>query len=196
MTQSAFDIELDDLTIARARRGDMAACEKLFRLFNKPAYSIAFRICQCPQLAQDVTQEAFISAFRRIGQFRGDAPFWGWLRRVVINHAITALRRKPKSELVELELFDWAPAAGASLRILVVFTLPLPVLVFFAMGLNRSGAVRGRCTSRGLPLLRGGVQTDHFAPRDVKRQPRPRKTGRAQLLLCRRRMSRCGLLEF
>jgi len=103
MTGPGFDIELDDLVLARARRGNVAACETLFRLFNQPAYSIAFRICQCPQLAQDVTQEAFISAFRRIRQFRGDAPFWGWLRRVVVNHAISALRKLPQHKLLELE---------------------------------------------------------------------------------------------
>ena len=103
MTVSAFDIELDDLTLARARRGDVAACETVFRLFQQPAYTLAFRVCQCPQLAQDITQDAFINAFRRIRQFRGDAPFWGWLRRVVVNHAISALRKRPKLDALELE---------------------------------------------------------------------------------------------
>jgi RNA polymerase sigma-70 factor (ECF subfamily) len=71
-------------------------------LFHQPAYALAFRVCQCPQLAQDVTQEAFINAFRRIRQFRGDAPFWGWLRRVVVNQAISALRKLPRLDAVEL----------------------------------------------------------------------------------------------
>lgn len=95
MTKTAFDIEIDDLTLARARKGDVAACGVLYQLFRHPAYNIALRVCGCTQLAQDVTQDAFISAFRRIRQYRGDAPFWGWLRRVVVNHAISALRRLP-----------------------------------------------------------------------------------------------------
>jgi len=103
MSRSVFEIELDDLTLARARNGDLAACEAIFRLYNQPAFGIALRVCQCPQLAQDVTQEAFISAFSRIRQFRGDAPFWGWLRRVVVNHAISALRKRPNHQTVELE---------------------------------------------------------------------------------------------
>ena len=103
MSASAFDIEVDELTLARARRGDMAAREKLFRLFNQAAYSIAYRVCQCPDLAQDVTQEAFINAFRRIRQFRGDAPFWGWLRRVVVNQAISTLRRLPNHGTVDID---------------------------------------------------------------------------------------------
>jgi RNA polymerase sigma-70 factor (ECF subfamily) len=36
-----------------------------------------------------------------MGQFRGDSPFWGWLRRVVVNHSISALRKQPKAEIVE-----------------------------------------------------------------------------------------------
>jgi RNA polymerase sigma-70 factor (ECF subfamily) len=112
MSQSPFQIELDEMTLARARRGDMDACEHIYRLFSGPAYSIAFRVCQCTELAQEVSQEAFITAFRRIRQFRGDAPFWGWLRRVVINHAISALRKRPKTEAVELEEHHaWEPGS-------------------------------------------------------------------------------------
>lgn len=101
MAHSGFDIEIDDFTLAGAKRGDLDACEKIYRLYQAPAFTAAVRICRCRELAQDVTQEAFITAFRRIKQFRGDSPFWGWLRRVVINHAISALRKQPKVEIVE-----------------------------------------------------------------------------------------------
>jgi RNA polymerase sigma-70 factor (ECF subfamily) len=103
MANSPFEIELDDLTLARARRGDLDACESIFRKFNQPAYSVAYRVCQCRELAQEITQEAFITVFRKLGQFRGDAPFWGWLRRVVVNHAISSLRKAPKADPVELQ---------------------------------------------------------------------------------------------
>ena len=105
MANSPFEIELDDLTLARARRGDLDACESIFRKFNQPAYSVAYRVCQCRELAQEITQEAFITVFRKLGQFRGDAPFWGWLRRVVVNHAISSLRKAPKADPVELQDF-------------------------------------------------------------------------------------------
>lgn len=105
MSQSPFDIEMDEITLARARRGDMGACEQIYRKFQKPSYSVAFRICQCQELAQDATQEAFITVFRKIGQYRGDAPFWGWLRRVVINHTFTSIRKLPKADVVELQEF-------------------------------------------------------------------------------------------
>jgi RNA polymerase sigma factor (sigma-70 family) len=110
MAQSPFDIEVDEITLAQARRGSLPACERIFRSFQQPAYSVALRICQCPETAQEVTQEAFITVFRKLRQFRGDAPFWGWLRRVVINHAISMLRRSPRGE--ELEFQDYHAASS------------------------------------------------------------------------------------
>ena len=107
---SSFQVDLDELTLRRARKGNRGACEQIYRLFQRPAYTLAYRICQCPDMAQDVVQDAFITLFKRIGQFRGDSPFWGWLRRVVVNQALTALRRKPR----ELS-FDVAPEPAAVL---------------------------------------------------------------------------------
>lgn len=103
MMRSGFDTDLDELTLAGARRGDMRACEKIYRKFHKQAFTVAIRICKCRELAQDVTQEAFITAFKRLHQYRGDSPFWGWLRRVIVNHAISALRKLPRHDAVELE---------------------------------------------------------------------------------------------
>jgi RNA polymerase sigma factor (sigma-70 family) len=103
MMGSGFDIDLDELTLAGARRGDMRACEKIYRKFHKQSFTVAVRICKNRELAQDVTQEAFITAFKRMHQYRGDSPFWGWLRRVIVNHAISALRKLPRHDAVELE---------------------------------------------------------------------------------------------
>jgi RNA polymerase sigma factor (sigma-70 family) len=103
MMGSGFDIDLDELTLASAKRGDMRACEKIYRMFHQQAFTVAVRVCNNRELAQDVSQEAFITAFKRIKQYRGDSPFWGWLRRVVVNHAISALRKLPKHDALELE---------------------------------------------------------------------------------------------
>ena len=103
MAMTPFEIEMDEITLARARRGDLDACEQIFRVFQKPAFSVAYRVCQCPDTAQEITQEAFITVFRKLGQFRGDAPFWGWLRRVVVNHAISSIRKGPKIDPAEFQ---------------------------------------------------------------------------------------------
>lgn len=110
MAHSGFDIEIDEVTLAGARRGDVSACEKIYRLYQRPAFTVAYRVCCCREMAQEIMQEAFITAFRRIGQFRGESPFWGWLRRVVVNHAISTLRKKPKVDIVEFEEYQaWVP---------------------------------------------------------------------------------------
>jgi RNA polymerase sigma factor (sigma-70 family) len=103
MKRSGFNMELDELTLAGAKRGDMRACEKIYRMYHKQTFTVAIRICNNRELAQDVTQEAFINAFKRIKQYRGDSPFWGWLRRVTVNHAISALRKLPRHDAVGLE---------------------------------------------------------------------------------------------
>lgn len=103
MKGSGFDMKLDELTLAGAKRGDMHACEKIYRMYHVKAFTVAMRVCNNRELAQDVTQEAFINVFRRIKQYRGDSPFWGWLRRVVVNHAISALRKLPRHDAVELQ---------------------------------------------------------------------------------------------
>jgi RNA polymerase sigma factor (sigma-70 family) len=109
MATTPFDIELDEITLAQARRGQLAACERIFRAFQSPAYSVAYRICQSRETAEEVTQEAFMTAFRKIRQFRGDAPFWGWLRRVVVNHAISTIRRATRVNTLEFQ--DYLAAA-------------------------------------------------------------------------------------
>ena len=116
MATTSFDMQLDEITLAAARKGDLAACERIYRKFHGPVFSVTFRVVNCRETARDVTQEAFITAFRRIGQFRGDSPFWGWLRRLAVNHAISALRRMPKVDLVTFEDFR-ASSEGEQERI-------------------------------------------------------------------------------
>ena len=116
MMGSGFDINLDELTLAGAKRGDMRACEKIYRKFHAQAYTVAVRVCNNRELAQDVTQEAFITAFKRMHQYRGDSPFWGWLRRVVVNHAISALRKLPRHDAVELDDY-MTPSTGDQNRL-------------------------------------------------------------------------------
>lgn len=99
-------MDIDEITLAAAKRGDLGACERIYRKFHAPAFNVAARVLNCREAARDVTQEAFITAFRRIGQYRGDAPFWGWMKRVVVNHAISALRRQPSAEVVTFEAYS------------------------------------------------------------------------------------------
>lgn len=92
MNATGFGAALDELTLARARRGDEAAFEAIYRCYARAAYSLALRLCGRADLAEDVVQEAFLKAMEKLASFRGEAPFGAWLKRLVANSAIDRLR--------------------------------------------------------------------------------------------------------
>ena len=91
---SSFAIEVPDALLARARAGDRAAFEQLYRWFERPVFTLALRICGSREEAQDVLQETMLKVLGRVGEYRGGgSPFWGWLRQVAVNEALMRLRR-------------------------------------------------------------------------------------------------------
>jgi RNA polymerase sigma factor (sigma-70 family) len=94
VSAASFQIEVSDLVLARARRGEARALEEIYRAFERPAYTLALRIVGDAESAREVMHDAMLRLIERIGQFRGDAPFWGWLRQIVVNEALMRLRRE------------------------------------------------------------------------------------------------------
>lgn len=80
--------------IARCLEGDRYAQSQLYRLYSKAMFNICYRITNNFDDAEDVLQEAFISAFRNLQSYKGDAAFGAWLKRIVINKAINFIRKK------------------------------------------------------------------------------------------------------
>ena len=80
--------------VQRAQRGDEQAFATLYRLHNKLVYSVCLRMTQDVAEAEDLTQEAFIQAFRNLNSFRGGSAFSTWLYRVAVNTVLMKLRRK------------------------------------------------------------------------------------------------------
>lgn len=91
---SAFDLDLSPDTLTAARKGVASAQGEIYRRFQRPAYTLARRMVGDPDAAADVLQDAFVTAFRTLVQFRGDSPFGHWLRRVVASHALMHLRAR------------------------------------------------------------------------------------------------------
>src|SRR5690606_9565283 len=92
---SSFAIEVPDALLARARAGERAAFEQVYRRFERPVFTLALRICGEREAAADVLQDTMLKVFARIGDFRGrgGSPFWGWLRQIAVNEALMHLRR-------------------------------------------------------------------------------------------------------
>ncbi|MCV6604408.1 MAG: sigma-70 family RNA polymerase sigma factor [Porticoccaceae bacterium] len=96
MRQSTFAVDLSVDVIRRAQRGETAAFKKVYDAFQSPAYNLALKLSQCPEVARDILQEGMLLVFRKIGQYRFDAPFWGWLRKLFINTCLSELRRQKR----------------------------------------------------------------------------------------------------
>ena len=107
MNSSSLDIHED--LIARCRTGDRDARYRIYKLYSKAMFNVGYRITRSEEDAEDVLQEAFISAFRSLDSYRGDATFGAWLKRIVINKAINALNKKKHESLPdENEQWDLA----------------------------------------------------------------------------------------
>ena len=107
--------ERDDRALLRAHvNGDPDAFGEIFRRHRDRMWAVAVRTTGNRELAADCVQDAFISAYRRAGSYRGDAAVTTWLHRIVVNACLDRLRRqKPTSELPEYELADRHDDHGA-----------------------------------------------------------------------------------
>ena len=80
--------------IERAKQGDGAAFETLYNLHRRRVYSLCLRMTANTAEAEDLTQEAFLQLFRKIGTFRGESAFSTWLHRMSVNVVLMRLRKK------------------------------------------------------------------------------------------------------
>ena len=95
------DIEL----VRRAQNDDAWAIEQLVLRYQKKVYAIAFQMLDGDaEEARDRTQDAFLQAFGRIKQFKGQSSFYTWLYRIVINKCIDARRRRQRWKKI---FFPW-----------------------------------------------------------------------------------------
>jgi RNA polymerase sigma-70 factor (ECF subfamily) len=101
------DREIDRQLVARAQRGDKQAFELLVEKYQRKLARLLSRFIRDPAEVEDVTQEAFIKAYRALPAFRGDSAFYTWLYRIGINTAKNYLmamgRRAPTSTEIEAE---------------------------------------------------------------------------------------------
>ena len=101
------DREIDRQLVTRAQQGDKQAFGLLVDKYQRKLARLLSRFIRDPAEVEDVTQEAFIKAYRALPAFRGDSAFYTWLYRIGINTAKNYLmamgRRAPTSTEVEAE---------------------------------------------------------------------------------------------
>ncbi len=100
---------LTDLDLVeRARSGDQAAFRQLYDRNVDRIFRLAYRMAGEDDLAKDFTQEAFLRAFQRLDQFRGDAAFSTWLHSIAVSVALNGLRKVDRHRKRERSLEDAA----------------------------------------------------------------------------------------
>jgi RNA polymerase sigma-70 factor, ECF subfamily len=88
--------------VTRAREGDLEAFGRLVGATQTMAFAVARSVLRDPGLAQDAVQDAYLTAFRRLGDLGDSGAFLAWLRRIVITTAINA-RRARRATLLQLD---------------------------------------------------------------------------------------------
>ena len=108
MAHADTDDTADTDLVRRARRGDPAAFEALYRRHARAVHGFALRLCGDRAAAEDIVQDTFLKLFGFLGGFRDDAPLRPWLKRVASNLAIDRLRRQRPRLDAPLEEDAWA----------------------------------------------------------------------------------------
>lgn len=97
----------EEQLIRRAQQGDNGAFEELLLLHQKKVYNLCLRMSANPDDALDLSQEAFLRAWRSLGQYQFEASFSTWLFRLTSNICIDFLRRKKRRQETSLtESYD------------------------------------------------------------------------------------------
>jgi RNA polymerase sigma factor (sigma-70 family) len=94
-----------DKLLDGCRRGDRNAQYEIYKLYSKAMYNTAWRILNQEAEAEDVLQESFLEALTGLHNFRGESTFGAWLKRIVVNKSLNALKRRKwtPTEMEELE---------------------------------------------------------------------------------------------
>jgi RNA polymerase sigma-70 factor (ECF subfamily) len=106
----------DPRVVDRARSGDPAAFEQIVRSCQADIYRFVLHLVRRRSMAEDVTQEAFLRAYRFLGGFRGDTTFGAWLFTIARNCAMDALRAEQRIVTVPAVVDERTPPDDPSDR--------------------------------------------------------------------------------
>lgn len=91
--------------IERSRAGDSKAQMELYKAYYKAMYNTCYRFMKDSMEAEDMMQESFLAAFTKLDTYKGEVSFGAWLKRIVINKCIDALKKR-KVDLVYTDSYE------------------------------------------------------------------------------------------
>ena len=89
-----MDTEGEQSLVQRSLDGDQRAFGELVDVYQRVLYNVALRMCNDREDARDVTQTAFLKAWRHLGSYDRRQRFFSWLYRIVVNESLNLLRRR------------------------------------------------------------------------------------------------------
>ena len=93
--------------VLRAKQNDYKAYEQLYRMHVGRVYALCLRLCNDRDMAEDLAQESFVQAWRKLSSFRGDSAFGSWLYRIATNTSLSYLRKqKPFKGSLDIDDVD------------------------------------------------------------------------------------------
>jgi RNA polymerase sigma factor (sigma-70 family) len=85
-------------------KGDPKYQEVLYNTYSKKMYGVCLRYAPSDEAAKDLLQDGFIKVFQNLDRFKGEGSFEGWVRRIMVNHALEGLRKlSAKAQHVDVE---------------------------------------------------------------------------------------------
>ena len=94
--------------LERCKKGDTSAQMQIYKGYYKAMYNTSLRILKDEFEAEDIMQEAFLTAFTKLDAFIGEVTFGAWLKRIVINKSLTQLKKNNKYQDVKMEVLSEA----------------------------------------------------------------------------------------
>lgn len=95
--------------VRQAQAGDIAAFERLYRENVGRVYGLCLRLSSDPSLAEELTQDAFVRAWERLGSFRGESAFFSWLYPLAVNVALSERRARRRRTARVMPTDDLTP---------------------------------------------------------------------------------------
>jgi RNA polymerase sigma factor (sigma-70 family) len=106
LNSNVSSVNLHQELIDGCRQGDQKAQFRIYKLYYKAMYNISLRIVNDPMEAEDIMQEAFLSAFEEISNYSGTVSFGAWLKSIVQNRSIDSLRKSSKMAFENIEMLN------------------------------------------------------------------------------------------
>jgi RNA polymerase sigma-70 factor (ECF subfamily) len=150
-------LDCEDALIERARQGDQEAFRQLWDDHHGVAMAAAMRFCHEPGLAEDITQGAFLLAWRGLPRFQAGLPFRPWLMRIMYRHALDVMERQRVYTRLSAPVAQEAPVSLSGLANLASSSERDPQEMVAEREELRQALVRLKADQRRVIALRYGA---------------------------------------